>query len=267
MEGKAHVISFLKNCIEYAEASIERKKGRGELDDIPKWEAYRDYTAHALMEVQAGELDRWFENQSKPLNNNNLATVELDTLSHQARASLLTNLASPRPLALVSTSSQEGVRNIAPYTSLSVVTNTPPMAVVSLSANRNDRLRDTLLNLRQTKKAVLNFLPASDAAGLMVQQTAQPLDRDQSEWDEFELDGLEVDPLVLKNAAFAIVGQMVDEMDLPDSNTKLVVLKLDQILVPEEYDTNQPSHILCQHGLNRLMSTPSAWHYNIDRNV
>ena len=58
MEGKEHVISFLKNCIAYADASIERKNKRGETDDISKWEAYRDYTAHALMEVEAGELDR-----------------------------------------------------------------------------------------------------------------------------------------------------------------------------------------------------------------
>ena len=60
MEGKAHVISFLKKCIDYANASIERKQKRGETDDISRWEAYRDFTAHALMEVKAGELDRWF---------------------------------------------------------------------------------------------------------------------------------------------------------------------------------------------------------------
>ena len=54
MEGKAHVISFLKKCIDYANASIERKQKRGDVEDIAKWEAYRDYTAHAVMEIEAG---------------------------------------------------------------------------------------------------------------------------------------------------------------------------------------------------------------------
>ena len=74
MEGKAHVISFLKKCIDYANASIERKQKRGELDDIPKWEAYRDYTAHAVMEVQAGELDRWFPS-GKILSDSEVSTI------------------------------------------------------------------------------------------------------------------------------------------------------------------------------------------------
>ena len=152
MEGKTHVIAFLKKCIEYADASIERKNKRGEIEDIPKWEAYRDYTAHALMEVEAGELDRWFPKQQEQLGQSESQTIDLESLSHEMRSRWLTNLASPRPLALIATSSQEDVRNIAPYTSMSVVSNSPPLAIVSLSADRNDRWRDTLLNLRQTKE-------------------------------------------------------------------------------------------------------------------
>ena len=106
MEGKTHVIAFLKKCIEYADASIERKTKRGELEDIPKWEAYRDYTAHALMEVEAGELDRWFPAQQEQLGQSESQTIDLESLSHEMRSQWLTNLASPRPLALIATSSQ-----------------------------------------------------------------------------------------------------------------------------------------------------------------
>ena len=118
MEGKAHVISFLKKCIEYADASIERKQKRGDLEDISKWEAYRDYTAHAVMEVENGELDRWFPNQHEMLGEEQFTTVDLASLSHQTRSAWLTNLVSPRPLALIGTSSQTGNLNLAPYLSL-----------------------------------------------------------------------------------------------------------------------------------------------------
>ena len=53
MEGQQHVIEFLTKCIEYADASIQRKQKRGELDEIPQWETYREFTRHALDEIQA----------------------------------------------------------------------------------------------------------------------------------------------------------------------------------------------------------------------
>ena len=267
MEGKAHVISFLKNCIAYADASIERKNKRGETDDISKWEAYRDYTAHALMEVEAGELDRWFPTQQPELHRQESTTIDLDSLSHESRSRWLTNLVSPRPLALIGTESKQGTLNIAPYTSLSIVSNSPPLAIVSLSADRNDRWRDTLLNLRETKVGVLNFLPVTASAATLVEQTSQPLEHGLSEWDTFSIKGLESNPLVMEEAAFALVGEMVDEMDLPEAKAKLVVLRLSNLVLPDNIDDSLPANILCQHGLNRLMASPTEWHYNIDRSV
>lgn len=267
MEGITHVIAFLKNCIRYADASIERKQKRGEVDDIPKWEAYRDYTAHALMEVEAGELDRWFPSQQSNLHQGETSTLDLGTLTHESRSRWLTNLASPRPLALIGSTSGNGIRNIAPYTSLSIVSNSPPLAVVSLSADRNNRWRDTLLNLRETKQAVLNFLPASESTATLVEQTSQPLEHGLSEWDEFDIKSIEVNPLVMEQAAFALIAEMVKEVDLPDAKAKLVVLRLSKLILPNGLDEAQPAHLLCQHGLNRLMATPTEWHYDIDRSV
>ena len=267
MEGKEHVISFLKNCIAYADASIERKNKRGETDDISKWEAYRDYTAHALMEVEAGELDRWFPSQQPELHQHEISTIDLDSLSHQSRSQWLTNLVGPRPLALIGTKSNQGTLNIAPYTSLSIVSNSPPLAIVSLSADRNDRWRDTLLNLRETKVGVLNFLPVTSSAATLVEQTSQALEHGISEWDAFSIKGLESNPLVMKEAAFGLVGEMVEEVDLPEAKAKLVVLRLNDLILPDNMDKTLPANILCQHGLNRLMSSPTQWHYNIDRSV
>ncbi len=267
MEGKAHVISFLQNCIDYANASIERKRKRGDIEDIEKWEAYRDFTAHAIMEVEADELDRWFPKQHKSFSQEDPTSIDLASLSHEMRATWLTNLASPRPLALIGTSSEDGTLNLAPYTSLSIVSNSPPLAIVSFSANRHDRWRDTLLNIRATKTAVLNFLPASARAAEIVEQTARPLEHGTSEWESFSLQGISANKLVMEDAAFALIGTMIEEIDLPEAKAKLVVLKLGEILVPGQYDAQLPAHILCQHGLDRLMATPTKWHYTIARSV
>ena len=101
----------------------------------------------------------------------------------------------------------------------------------------------------------------------MVEQTAKPIAHGMSEWDAFELESLETNALVMNDAAFAIVGELVEEVDLPDAKAKLAILRLSDILIPGGLDSAQAAHILCQHGLNRLMATPTEWHYNIDRSV
>ena len=51
--SKKAVCDFLKKCLEYADASIQRKEDRGDDSSIiAEWHAYRDYTQYALEEVE-----------------------------------------------------------------------------------------------------------------------------------------------------------------------------------------------------------------------
>ena len=63
-ERRSLVASFLRKCVTYADDSINRKRDRGDSEEeIEKWENYRDFTKHAVMEVSNGELDRWLEEE------------------------------------------------------------------------------------------------------------------------------------------------------------------------------------------------------------
>ena len=65
-ERRRRVELFLQRCVIYADASIERKKQRGEDEDvIAQWQAYRDFTEHAVEEVASGDLDTWLEDDSQ----------------------------------------------------------------------------------------------------------------------------------------------------------------------------------------------------------
>ena len=79
-DERTAVAAFLKKCNVYAEASIERKRERGELDDIAKWEAYIEFNQHALEEIANGTLDRWFEpnNEHQPP----LVRLDVDVMEH-----------------------------------------------------------------------------------------------------------------------------------------------------------------------------------------
>ena len=102
------------------------------------------------------------------------------------------------------------------------------------------------------------FPPISLNATTVVEQTAKPIAHGTSEWDAFGLESLETNELVMNDAAFAIVGELVEEVDLPDAKAKVAILGLSDILIPGGLDDAQPAHILCQHGLNRLMATPTS---------
>ena len=63
-ERRSLVVSFLRKCVTYADDSIKRKRRRGDSEEeIGKWETYRDFTEHAVMEVSNGELDEWLEEE------------------------------------------------------------------------------------------------------------------------------------------------------------------------------------------------------------
>ena len=84
--------------------------------------------------------------------------------------------------------------------------------------------------------------------------------------EEFELEQLEGNDMVLNDAAFAIFGELEKEIDPTRSQSKTRRTAFNKVILPGQFDGSEPAHILCQHGLNRLMATPTAWHYNIERN-
>ena len=81
-KDKAVVIDFLRRCVQYSDESIQRKKGRGDLEEIPKWQAYRDFTDYTIKEIEEGKLDDWFSNP-QPQKKGPLDGLKISELDHQ----------------------------------------------------------------------------------------------------------------------------------------------------------------------------------------
>ena len=98
--SKEAVCDFLRRCVLYADASINRKRDREEdQSEIQRWAAYRDFTAYALSEVERGELDDWFETDGQegrkrpnflgqPMGDD-VRNVDVDMLEHPERGAWL----------------------------------------------------------------------------------------------------------------------------------------------------------------------------------
>lgn len=249
--SKTVVTNFLRRCIKYADDSISRKMERGDDKEIiAEWNAYRNYTQYALEEIEKGDLDHWFSRDSVSAE----MEIDMSELDHPSRANWLSAAVSPRPLALVSTRDNDR-ENVAPITSISVVSNSPPLVVMSLSQSRDGRQRDTYLNLKQNPICELQFLSPSLESAKDADLTGKATEG--SEWELLESDG-PIHPL----AAVVMKCRLVEDNALPEGAVaRLLTLRVESMIVPSYLPPEEGLSLLCQHGMDRLTPSPIDWGY------
>ena len=92
----------------------------------------------------------------------------------------------PRPIALVSTTSEDGVNNIAPFSYFNGVCSNPPTIMFAPARRGWDGSeKDTLVNIRDTKEFVVNIVSESFA-----EQMVQCSTDYKNDIDEFTISGL-----------------------------------------------------------------------------
>ena len=86
--------------------------------------------------------------------------IEAKNLQVKELYELLTNIVFPRPIALVSTLSEDGCSNLAPFSFFNVFSIHPPIIVFSPTRrSRDGSLKDTYHNLVSTKECVVHVVP------------------------------------------------------------------------------------------------------------
>ncbi|RRJ93480.1 flavin reductase family protein [Flavobacterium macacae] len=80
-----------------------------------------------------------------------------DELDQRAIYKLLTGAIIPRPIGWISTISEKGLLNLAPFSFFNVVGDDPPHVMFSTSQANNHK-KDTLTNVLNTKQFVVNMV-------------------------------------------------------------------------------------------------------------
>ncbi|HYL35312.1 MAG TPA: flavin reductase family protein [Bryobacteraceae bacterium] len=92
----------------------------------------------------------------------------------------------PRPIALVSTLSADGIRNLAPFSFFTGISSKPALICFCPGPRPADGARkDTLRNISMTREFVVNIVSEEIAAAMNLTSGEYP-----AEVDEFELAGL-----------------------------------------------------------------------------
>lgn len=258
MDEKGIIADYLRKCNAYAEASIARKEARGESEEIAAWKSYIEFNEHAITELGNGKLDAWFT-PTPTQSMTGAQRMDAEEMEHPVRAGWLSGLLSPRPLVIASTQDEEGNLNLAPYTSVMAVSTGPPLLIASFSCNREGKYRDTLLNLRSTKRAILHLMPSNLETVKAIDETAAPLPKDESEWDMAGFTHHPDEPLLINESVAAIEVEFLEDRPLPEAVARLAVFRVKALWTTSETMPAEGLNVLCQHGHDRLTPAPAQW--------
>lgn len=113
---------------------------------------------------------------------------DMGTTSPRDAYKLMTSAIIPRPIAFVSTISNEGIPNLAPFSYFSMVSHNPPMVSISFSISRR-RPKDTRENILSTREFTVNIISESFVEAANATSVESP-----ATTDEWILSGLTPKP-------------------------------------------------------------------------
>ena len=118
--------------------------------------------------------------------------LKLSDLPALERYKLLIGLVIPRPIAWVSTWSENGVANCAPFSFFNVFSEDPPLCVIGINPRSDGAMKHSLKNIRRTGEFVVNLVDETTANAMHVSSKEFP-----ETVSEFEQTGLTTAPAVL----------------------------------------------------------------------
>ena len=152
---------------------------------------------------------------------------------------LLSNIVVPRPIAWVSTLSKEAILNIAPFSYFTPLSSSPATLLISIGHKSDGSIKDTLKNLRDTKKCSIVIASPSEVKDVEI--SAMPLEFNESEFDKFDIDTKEIltdYPKVPNSANIVIFADYLKEIELDGSKTIPVIVEVKSIYVDDKVYNN-----------------------------
>lgn len=115
---------------------------------------------------------------------------DMERLPVQNRYKILTATVTPRPIAWITTLSEDGVVNAAPYSFFNVMGSDPPTVAIGLLAGASG-FKDTATNILATGEFVVNLVSEANAEAMNLTCVEAP-----SDIDELKLAGLTTVPSI-----------------------------------------------------------------------
>jgi flavin reductase (DIM6/NTAB) family NADH-FMN oxidoreductase RutF len=158
----------------------------------------------------------------------------------------------PRPIALTSTVSSKGQRNVAPFSYFNIVAHNPPTLVIGICRKLDGSKKDTLVNIEETGEFVVNII-----SDWMVEAANHCCGDFPFEVDEMELSGLT--PLPSEVVAPPRIGESAFHMECKHTHSQEIISDSGAVTTTVVFGRVVRFHVienLVEAGINTLL-TPS----------
>jgi flavin reductase (DIM6/NTAB) family NADH-FMN oxidoreductase RutF len=180
---------------------------------------------------------------------------EVEAMQPKAIYNLLIGLVAPRPIALVTSMSEEGRLNAAPYSSYNYLCTDPPVVGLGVMNRPGGEFvpKDTARNIRRTGEFVVNVVTEDLAAQMNICATDFPADV-----DELDMAGLETAPSQvvkvprIKRAHAAL--ECVEFTSMEIGRSRIVLGKVVAMYVEDQFVDPAGPYILSEelHAIGRM---------------
>lgn len=130
---------------------------------------------------------------------------------------LIKTAVAPRPIAWISSVSEDGIDNLAPFSSYNYVSPSPPVLVFNTGIDDDDQLKDTPRNAIDTEEFVVNVV--TEKLAKQMDQTSAKLPPEESEFDNVDIErasSLKVTPPRVADAILSMECTLYDSKRVYD---------------------------------------------------
>jgi flavin reductase (DIM6/NTAB) family NADH-FMN oxidoreductase RutF len=160
--------------------------------------------------------------------------INFNKLDKLSRYKIISNLIVPRPIAWISTFSNNNSINLAPFSYFTPLSSEPPTLIVSIGHKKDSSQKDTLKNLRERKRASIVISTPQQTKALNA--TGASLEYGESEFDKFKIESETINrdyPPTPKDSKIIFFCQYLKEVELEGSKTVPVILEIDEVFIAD----------------------------------
>lgn len=157
---------------------------------------------------------------------------------HRSLYRTLTGAVIPRPIGWISTTSGDGVDNLAPYSFFNVVSAVPPTVMFAPNKEGGEKIKDSARNAQDNGEFVHNVVTADLAEGM--NQTAATLPPEESEFDHADIERApseKVSPPRVAGAKLSFECAVQDIVDIGHAKVvfgKVVLVHADESVLTDD---------------------------------
>lgn len=170
---------------------------------------------------------------------------DISTMKAHLRYNLLISLITPRPIAFISTLSDKGIPNAAPFSFFNLMGNDPPIVAIGIGKDetRKNNLKDSGYNIQQTKEFVINIVNERVLEQMNLTAIDFPPEVDESEIAGLtKLPSIKVKPPRIAESPANLECRLASTVEI--GNTRIVLGEIIYLHIKKEFldQENQTVH-------------------------